>query len=102
MIFADLRFDEKEQKFIADCLKLITERLRNQPNHTLAFGNTILSINEQNKPIIKISTNDWVELYSEDGYTSVHDIAHWADVVEDVLDCYAHGNKEYSVAWNKN
>ena len=97
-----------EAQFIRACLADIKGMLAKQPLHRLDFGNTTLKFtsNPKGEESIFMAINAGIrnegffELYGEDGYTSAEDIAHWADVVTDVINCYKAGNKEYTQTWN--
>lgn len=41
-----------------------------------------------------------IELFSDEGYVTYEDLAHWADVAMDAANCYESGNSKYSVNWN--
>jgi hypothetical protein len=84
---------------IGKCLEIIRNELSTCENGYLRVGNSYL-YNENNVTLLVTGANKPVELYSKDGYTSLDDIANWADIVEDVKNCYAAGNEKYSMLWN--
>ena len=47
----------------------------------IEFGNTILKNDLDSTTLIKINDDDFVKLYSDEGYNKLEDIAHWADIV---------------------
>lgn len=87
-------------------LKVITDACDSQPNKVLVFGNTQIKamrnmFGQQVPYIFDSWTNQkWIELYSAAAYFNVSDIAHWADVCEDVVNSRKAGNTQYSVLWN--
>jgi len=90
---------EKGEISVGKCLEIIRDEIAKCENGYLRVGNTFL-FNEDNVIMLSIGGGQYVELFSEDGYTTLDDIAHWADIVEDVRNCYAAGNEKYSVVWN--
>lgn len=85
---------------IGQCLNVIRSGITNSARGYIAFGNTYLYNNPEDVTMIGISNNQAVELYSPDGYETLEDIAHWADIVEDFNACIAAGNDKYLIAWN--
>lgn len=83
---------------ISGCLKVISSEI-DKHGGEIAFGNTQL-VNKNGVPMLAVRDNKFVELYSEDGYETLEDIANWADVVKDYSACKAAGNSKYSVTWN--
>lgn len=92
---------------LEECLDTIQKTVASYPNNTLEFGNTILKVDTISRHVNKLATfvsvnhGPFIRLYSKDGYTLLTDIAHWADVVTDVDNCYKAGNKAYTMNWNK-
>lgn len=87
------------ENFINECLKTICDCVRTQKPSVLVIGNTkIFAIG--NKPYVSTNNEPLIEMYSEDGWSSVDDIANWADICIDAVECYKAGNKGYSVMWN--
>lgn len=89
---------ENGEVTIKSCLKVISSEI-DKHGGVIAFGNTQLT-NKNGVPMLAVRNNRFVELYSEDGYETLEDIAHWADVVKDYSACKAAGNNKYSVVWN--
>lgn len=85
--------------FIQSCLADIKKTICQYPNATLSFGNTTLFVKDE---VVygRVNNNRPFELYSEDGYDTAEDIAHWADVVADVDKCYKSGRNAYTLNWN--
>lgn len=98
-----------ESEFIRACLADIKGTICRYPLNRLDFGNTSLKLSRNSKGEecvfvgvnVGIKNEGFVELYSEDGYESIEDIAHWADIVADVDKCYKSGRKSYTIDWNK-
>lgn len=87
---------------IGQCLEIIRKAITNSKRGFIMFGNTFLYNDDEGvtKLCCHFKGNDEVELYSEDGYTSLEDIANWADIVEDFNACMAAGNELYNSLWN--
>ena len=71
-----------------------------QPNSILMLGNAALfmaeNAEEELVPYLLNSGDkkeDAVELYSDDGYYKIEDIAHWADIVMDYMASKAAGEE---------
>lgn len=89
---------ENGEVTIKSCLKVITDEI-NKHGGEIVLGNTQL-INKEGVPMLSTNKGKFIELYGEDGYETLEDIAHWADIVEDYSACKAAGNNNYLVSWN--
>lgn len=89
---------ENGEATIKSCLKVITDEI-SKHGGVIFFGNARLIVKD-GTPMLSTNGGEFVELYGEDGYETLEDIAHWADIVEDYSACKAAGNKLYSVTWN--
>ena len=75
---------------------------KQMPDETISFGNTRIALRNE-VPYLGIAvhdTNDFIELFGENGYPEIEDMAHWADVCEDFINSRNAGNTSYSVTWN--
>lgn len=98
---------------LEECLNTIQKTVASYPNKTLKFGNTILKVFgvfevdttgrhvKELATFISVNHGPFIRLYGEDDYTTLDDIAHWADVVTDVDNYYKAGNKAYAMDWEK-
>ena len=89
---------ENGEVTIKSCLKVITDEISKQGG-VIFFGNARLIVKD-GTPMLSTNNGKFVELYGEDGYETLEDIAHWADIVEDYSACRAAGNDKYLVSWN--
>ena len=89
---------------IGQCLDVIRKAIANSKRGFIMFGNAFLYNDDEGvtKLCHNFKGNKEVELYSEDGYDTLEDIAHWADIVEDFNACMADGNELYNSLWNIN
>ena len=90
----------KGEVSIGVCLQVIRDEVKNSKRVYIAFGYTMLFNDEENVTKIAVNSNKAVELYGEDGYETLEDIARWADICQDFNACVAAGNDKYSGAWN--
>jgi len=101
------RFQEFNENFIKECFNTIITACQTQPHNLLILGSHALTFHKNsNDELVPYLVSVWnkeegeVELYSDEGYNKIEDIAHWADIALDAVMSKAAGMKEYSSTWN--
>ena len=100
-----------KETFIHDCLNTIGEICGEMVSNEIIIGSHGIRMKPNEKGdivphLFKINYSNLndrsneVELYSEDGYNTIEDIAHWTDVCIDVKNCLKSGRTTYSGMWN--
>lgn len=99
----DILASISEETFINNCLEDIKKVLYRRGGK-MKIGSCTIFTGGQNNDKVYLQPNNneaaYVELYSEEGYSTTYDIANMADVVEDADKCYNSGRETYSVLWN--
>ena len=106
------RANEVKDNFINECFNVIGEICAEQETNEIILGSHGIRMKPNKKGYIvphlfrvdysnPNNHKEEVELYSEDGYTSMKDIAHWADTCIDYKNCMATKKyKGYNSLWN--
>lgn len=107
------KWNDIKEDFISKCLNTIGEICGEQMSGEIIIGSHAIRMKPNKKGYIvpymyKINysnlnnkTTDEVELYSNDGYNTMEDIAHITDVCIDVKNCLDSGRVLYDSMWNK-
>lgn len=101
-----------KENFINECFNVIGEICAEQDTKEIILGSHGIRMKPNKKGLIVPhlfrvdysnlnNHKEEIELYSEEGYSTIEDIAHWADTCIDYKNCMATGQYEgYYSLWN--